>query len=202
MRERPRQSIGVILTLVGTQDTTLAQHDVGTEQAKISVRIGKALLYLHDGPTAQRLHRTWERLGREAKRLPREISPSLVAPVPGMGEPAVLIHAADEPAMSGMLVQAAGNHSRLRVVVGRVMFDVRDLGAYSSAAAVLGCAADLAATTFPRRLSVPAARELAARDAARLFVPPRATRRHTRPDAPAPVPVHKIRAAGRELRQA
>lgn len=184
VEERRRQAIGVILTLVGVQEAAVSIEHGGTEQARVALRMGKSLLYLHDRPTATALSRTWQSLQHEAVSLPREINPRLVAPIGDMAEPAVLIDAANSPPMAGRLERTPGSYTRLRVTLGRVMFDVRDLGAYSSTTALFRRAADLAGDAFPHQPATAPSRyravEHAAREASRLFVAPSSVRRQGR----------------------
>jgi hypothetical protein len=78
--------------------------------------------------------------------------------------------------MLGRVERPVGAYPHLRLVLGRVMFSVRDLGAYSSTTAAFRRAAELAVAAFPGadRQTV---RQLASEEASRLFVAPRAVRR-------------------------
>ncbi|GAA3238204.1 hypothetical protein GCM10017691_38060 [Pseudonocardia petroleophila] len=176
MQERQRQSVGVVLTLVGVQDTAVTVQHAGTPEASVAVRLGKALIYLNDRPTANALAFAWNDLARDARLLPREISSSLVAPLAGMAEPAVLIEAGGLPPMLGRVERPVGAYPHLRLVLGRVMFSVRDLGAYSSTTAAFRRAADCAVAAFPGT-GRSTARQHASDEASRLFVAPRAVRR-------------------------
>jgi len=186
LEERPRQAVGVFLTLVGFQQVHAQAHHVHTDEATVAVRIGKALIYLHDEVTTTRLAHTWEGLGGAAVGLPREIHPSLVAPLQGAGEPAVLIDARDGMSMAGHVVRKPGHYTQLRVVLGRTVFDIRDVGAYGSVTAAFRQAADLARTTFGTGPRLVASHEAAARQAAALLVPPHGRRRVAAPKRRAP----------------
>jgi hypothetical protein len=87
----------VIVSLVGLQDTTVAAHRPGTDGAAVSVRVGGALLYMHDAATVSRFCGTWSSLGSSASLLTREADPARAMPVRGMAEPAVMVEAAYSP---------------------------------------------------------------------------------------------------------
>ena len=76
--QRPRQAVGLFLTLVGSQEVSVQAHHENTDESVIAVRLGKALLYLHGLDTARQFAQAWQALGTEARSLPREIHPSLV----------------------------------------------------------------------------------------------------------------------------
>jgi hypothetical protein len=48
LKQRPQPAVGVFLTLVGSQEVSVQAHHENTDGAVIAVRLGKALLYLHD----------------------------------------------------------------------------------------------------------------------------------------------------------
>lgn len=203
MRQQDRQTVGVILTLVGMQDTSTAAHQPGTDNAAVSVRIGKGLIYLHDAPTVAAFVSAWHDLSGEATKLPREPSRRHVAPIRGMKEPAVLIDAAGAPPVSGRLVRLAGQHSYLRLQIGRVVFDVRDIGAFASTMVAFREAGLLAKSAFPEAPAVVTPRQRALQDAAQVFRPPREAGRHgprtrTR-DGRTPAPVTPTRPGTPDL---
>lgn len=176
MSERNRQSIAVVLTLVGIQDAAIDVHQPGTDSAAISVRLGSALIYLHEPETVAKIGNAWFDMAGDARKLVREVSPALVAPVPGMRGPGVVLHASGSPPCSAILIQRPGQLSYLRVQVGRIVFNVRDLGAYTSTVGALRRAVALAPVAFPRGADA-LGRRKALEDAARAFPTVRARRR-------------------------
>jgi hypothetical protein len=102
---RDRQAVVAVLRLVGPQDANCGVEFPGTPQAVVMARIGSSLLYLHEEQTAAHLRRVWEDAWLEAKLLPQLASPKWVAPVTGMREPGVVVHASGRHAASGALVR-------------------------------------------------------------------------------------------------
>lgn len=148
-QDRQRQSTTIVLDLAGTQDVTIADHQPRTVGAAVTVRIGSALIYVHDIATIEKFVNAFFDLAPHAQRLPREIYPNIVAPLPGMPEPGVIVNASDAPIAAGRLLERPGQYSVLRLQVGRVVFNMHDLGAYSSTTAAFRAAASLAPMTFP-----------------------------------------------------
>ncbi len=105
MGQDDRQAVGVVLTLVGHQDTAVAVHDAKTDSAAVSVRIGRALIYMHDRDTVETFDRAWSRLSADAAALPRVADRSRLTPVHGMSEPAVVVDAAGTPPSTGKLLR-------------------------------------------------------------------------------------------------
>lgn len=182
--QRSRQAINVAVVLTGLQDTAVAAHRPGTEGAAVSVRIGSALLYVADAATASRFTGAWRSVATAAERhLPRQGNPARATPMPGVAEPAVMVDAAGAPPAFARLERPAGQASHARVVLGRIMFDVRDLAAFRTTALAFEKVEELSASTFlPRRVQ-PAAKERAARAAGRFFVAPAKDSRRQRREA-------------------
>ncbi len=199
---RARQAVSVVVALVGLQDTSVVAHRSGTDGAAVSVRVGGALVYMHDAGTVSAVARAWNTIASTARLLPWEGDPKRVEGVRGVADPSVMVELSGSPVVFARMERPPGRASYLRVALGRMMFDVRDVGAYSSTMMAFRKAEELVAATFLPARAV-SAREQAARDAARLFAAPRGLRRFTPPErAAAAVPAHKIRVAGRELRRA
>ncbi|WP_142058244.1 hypothetical protein [Pseudonocardia kunmingensis] len=168
----------MIVSLVGLQDTRVAAHRPGTDGAAVSVRVGGALVYMHDAATVSLVARTWNDMDRQALLLPREGDTRRVTPVRGVAEPAVMVEMASCPPVFARLERPVGKNSYLRVSTGRVLFDVRDLPAFRSTLLAFRRAEEVAATTFlPRPTQT--ARERAASTAARAFTAPAGPRRRT-----------------------
>ncbi len=178
-QERPQQSIGVVVTLVGSQDVSAGVHLPLTDDAAVSVRIGSTLIYMHDPATVAKFLNACFDLAPEARRLPREVAPDIVAPVRGMHEPGVVVNAFGSPPASGVLVRVPGQLSYLRLQVGRVVLQMRDLGAYGSVATVFREAASLAPTAFASA-EMSFRRQAALEQAAAVFPAARSRRRVAR----------------------
>lgn len=196
---RNRQAISVLVALVGLQDTRVVAHRPGTDGAAVSVRVGGALVYMHDAETVSAVARTWNASRGTVRLLPREGDAKRVEPLRGVADPAVMVELSDGPVVFASLERPPGCNSYLRVALGRVMFDVRDLGAYQSTMAAFRRAEELAATAFLPIREV-SAREQAACAAARAFAVPASLPRRSsstpRPAAP------DARAAARSSRLA
>lgn len=182
--QRSRQAINVAVVLMGLQDTTVAAHRPGTEGAAVSVRIGSALLYVADAETASRFTGAWRSVATAAERhLPRQGNPARATPMPGVAEPAVMVDAAGSPPAFARLERPAGQASHARVVLGRIMFDVRDLAAFRTTALAFDRVEELSASTFLPRPVEPTAKQRAARTAGRFFVAPAKDSRRQRREA-------------------
>lgn len=196
-----RQAVKVMVSLVGDQNVAVAAHQSGTEDAALGVRVGGTLIYILDAETARGFYRAWQSGARQARPLPVKSDPTAVMPVAGVGEPVVMMEAADTPPAVARLVSAPGRPPSLWVTLGRIVFDVHDHRALRSTMAAFRRAEKLATTTFPPTAEQIAG-EQAARTAARLFtaaapdkVPPA-----RRPVAAQPLPVRSVQAtAGRAL---
>jgi hypothetical protein len=177
--QRNRQSVSVIVALVGRQDTTATVHRPNTGGAAVSVRVGAALLYMHDSETVAKFARTWNDIGPSSLFLPRETDLNKVAPLAGASEPAVMLEARDCPPAVARLARPIGRSSHLRVTLGRVLFEVHDRGAFHSTALAFRRAEELAAASFYRPWTL-TPREQAELAAARIFPAPTGAPRPTR----------------------
>lgn len=149
MPHRIRQTVGVVLNLVGMQDIAAMAHHEKTDSAAVSVRIGKALIYMHDARTVHAFQRLWRGMATNAENLPQRFASDVMVPTVGMLEPGVLINAAGAPAATARLVRVAGAHTYLRVNYGRLLIQVRDREAFTSTAMGIRQAVTLAAGCFP-----------------------------------------------------
>lgn len=144
---RDRQLVNVSVTLIGLQDTAVAAHRPDTDGAAVSVRVGGALIWMHDCATVAKFADVWHAQDRSAAQLPRE-PVKVKGAGAGLREPTVMVEAAGSPSAFATLLRPEGQPSRLRVVLGRLAFDVRDLGAFRSTTAAFHRAADVAAEIF------------------------------------------------------
>lgn len=171
---RDRQLVNVSLTLIGLQDTAVAAHRPDTDGAAVSVRVGGALIWMHDRATAAKFADVWAGEDTNAMRLPRE-PVKIKGSDPGLREPTVMVEAAGSPTAFASLIRQPGRPTRLRVLLGRLAFDVRDLGAYRSTTAAFNRAAGVAEEVFLDGHSVPNASTRAAAAAeigGRAFISP------------------------------
>lgn len=122
MAEREQQTLGVVLTLSGIQDCAVMAHHPDTENAVVSIRIGRALIYLHDPRAAATFAQAWRRHLYDAAKLPREhVRHRPVAPAGCIGA-AVVLDARGTPPAIGRLVQPPGRASYLWIQLGRAVF--------------------------------------------------------------------------------
>ncbi len=187
---RFRQTVFVGVSLVGTQDTAVVAHRPGTDGAAVSVRVGAALLYLQDSGTARTFHDAWRAAARHARDLPIQGNPSKMLPTAGRAEPAVMMESSDSPAA---WARWDPQKRRLRVTLGRLVFEVGDHEALRSTLDAFRHADKLAATTFRPPLPE-SALDHASHTAGRLFAVPRGSR-PTRPKVDGQRPVSRSAAA-------
>lgn len=182
---RFRQTVFVGVSLAGPQDTAVVAHRPGTDGAAVSVRIGAALLYLQDSGTARGFHDAWRAAARQARDLPMLGTPSTMLPTSGRAEPAVMMESSDSPAA---WARWEPRKRRLRVTLGRLVFDVGDHEALRSTLNAFRRADELAARTFRPPL-LESALEHASHTAGRLFAVPSSSRpSRPRADGQRPVP--------------
>lgn len=171
---RGRQAVNVSVTLLGLQDTAVAAHRPDTDGAALSVRVGGALIWMHDSATVAKFADVWRGEDRNAEWLPRE--PAKVrGPDPTLREPTVMVEAAGSPMAFATLLRPEGQPSRLRVVLGRLVFDVRDLAAFRSTTAAFHRAVDVASEIFRdghAYIPPPSRRATAAEVGGRAFISP------------------------------
>jgi hypothetical protein len=187
------QRISINVTLAGPQDTAVVAHRPGTDGAAVSVRVGSALLYVHDAATVQAFYRTWKQAARKARGLPINSDPTVVMSMAGRSEPAVMLDSAEcPPRWSHFDV----DRRRLNVCMGRIVFAVNDHEALRSTLWAFGRADRLAQATFS--LPPPDPAQQAALAATRLLTPPegaRGPRQGRRAGADTAAAVHRPVAA-------
>jgi hypothetical protein len=178
-RQVGRQVVNVHVALAGPQDVAVGVHRPGTDGAAVSVRLGGALLYVNDRATVSRLARIWTMSGADVARLlPRGVDVTK-GTVSGMAGPAVMVDADGSTPTFARLERPVGRPSYLRVTIGRIMFDIRDLDAFRTTVAAFRWAESCAETALlPRRVAAGAS---AAEAAGRAFAAPAAARRRSRP---------------------
>jgi hypothetical protein len=164
-----RQRVDVAVTLAGNQDALADVHQPATDRAAVSLRLGRTLIYMHDPVTVEHLYRAWAGVADTALRvLPRQVSSLSVLPTPGMGEPGVVVNAWGKPPTTARVMRPEGQLSLVRVQMGRMAFEVRDVVAYLSSATAFRHAFEQIGVAFPTYHS-PARRAQALEDAQRAF---------------------------------
>jgi hypothetical protein len=149
MYERDQQTVGVVLSMAGVQDTDVAAHHLSTMYASVGIRIGSALIYVHERETAELFGRVWDRQSRAAAMLPHRLGPRGAREVRGAVDAAVMMNVHGLPPVSGRLVRPPGRPTHLRVQLARVVFDIRDQAAFVSVRAAFGDACVLGASVLP-----------------------------------------------------
>lgn len=139
-----------VVRLVGVQDYEVTVQHPGTDEAAVAVRIGKALLYLHQEQTAEHFLSIWNESEEAALSLPDRSDHDLVRPIRGMPEPAVAVNAIGRPAGSILAGVSKGvaRQPYVRVQLGRIAFEVRDRRAYFSSVMAFKEARRVAAAAF------------------------------------------------------
>jgi len=93
-------TIDAMMRLAGRQQTAVTVHHAGTPEATVVVQIGRAVIYLHSMPTADRFAKIWQGAQPDAEQLPRhrnlERGPR-TGPL-AVAEPSIVVHAAGNPA--------------------------------------------------------------------------------------------------------
>jgi hypothetical protein len=181
--DRQEQAVLAVVRLIGDQDVEVTAQHASSSSAAVTVRIGRALLYLNDQATAGHFHKVWFDAAGHARTLPPVVHPShrgLVRPLRGIPEPGIVANAAARPPCSVAMIGGDPPDSTpfLRVQLGRVAFEIRDFAAYRSCLGAFRQAHHMARDVFlpPGSARVYTGALTAARDA---FYP------HT-PDAPEP----------------
>ena len=126
-----------VVRLMGDQEVEVTAQHASSTSAAVTVRIGRALLYLNDQATAAHFHKVWFDAAAHARTLPPVGHPAhrgLVQALRGMPEPGIVANAAARPACSVAMVAGEPPDAKpfLRVQLGRVAFEIRDFAAYRS----------------------------------------------------------------------
>jgi len=139
-----------VVRMVGVQDYEITVQHPGTEEAAVAVRIGKALVYLHQEQTAEHFLSVWNESAEAALSLPLRSDRDLVRPIRGMPEPAVAVNAIGRPAGSILAGVSKGvaRQPYVRVQLGRIAFEVRDRPAHFSGLMAFREARRVASTAF------------------------------------------------------
>lgn len=169
--QEDRSRVNVVLRLSGMQDIAVVAHDPGTEQARVSVRIGRALLYFRDWSGTAAVARGWRALSGDAARLPAVAGPDPASV--GVLQAAVAIEVLGTPRVVGMLRAQAGLPGQLMVTIDQLGLVIQDRRAFATTRQAFLDAERLSEQTLPRP-AAPDLREVAAARVERaLAAPPR-----------------------------
>jgi len=135
--DRQEQAVLAVVQLIGDQDVEVTAQHASSTSAAVTVRIGRALLYLNDQATAGHFHKVWFDAAAHARTLPPVGHPAhrdLVRALRGMPEPGIVANATARPACSVAMVGGDPPDAKpfLRVQLGRIAFEIRDFAAYRS----------------------------------------------------------------------
>ena len=135
--DRQEQAVLAVVRLIGDQDVEVTAQHASSTSAAVTVRIGRALLYLNDQATAGHFHKVWFDAAAHARTLPPVGHPAhrgLVRALRGMPEPGIVANATARPPCSVAMVGGDPPDAKpfLRIQLGRIAFEIRDFAAYRS----------------------------------------------------------------------
>ena len=110
MTDRQEQAVLAVVRLIGDQDVQVTAQHASSTSAAVTVRIGRALLYLNDQATAGHFHKVWFDAAAHARTLPpngHSAHRDLVRPLPGMPEPGIVANATARPACAARCARAS-----------------------------------------------------------------------------------------------
>ena len=128
-------TIDAMMRLAGRQQTAVTVHHAGTPEATVVVQIGRAVIYLHSMPTADRFAKIWQGAQPDAEQLPRhrnlERGPR-TGPL-AIAEPSIVVHAAGTPAATVRLARGPRlEPTFLGVQVGNLALRLFDQAAFTA----------------------------------------------------------------------
>ena len=130
-------TIDAMMRLAGRQQTAVTVHHAGTPEATVVVQIGRAVIYLHSIPAADRFARIWQGAQPDAEQLPRnrnlERGPR-TGPL-AIAEPSIVVHAAGTPAATVRLARGPRlEPTFLGIQVGNLALRLFDQAAFTATA--------------------------------------------------------------------
>ena len=130
-------TIDAMMRLAGRQQTAVTVHHAGTPEATVVVQIGRAVIYLHSMPAADRFAKIWQGAQRDAEQLPRhrnlERGPR-TGPL-AIAEPSIVVHAAGTPAATVRLARGPRlEPTFLGIQVGNLALRLFDQAAFTATA--------------------------------------------------------------------
>jgi hypothetical protein len=183
-----QQRINLLLALRGTQDVQLLAHHPDTAEASVSLRIGGALLYFRDWPSAVAMARGWEQLSREAMLLPARLrQPDSARRRVDNIRAVTAIDVVGVVQVRGELQRIPGFETRLLITMGRLEMLLGDRQAYTSVRTALRDTEVLCASVLPMPAK-PDLRAIAMERALGALQPPQSSGLR-RPDSPAQPPL-------------
>ena len=130
-------TIDAMTRLAGRQQTAVTVHHAGTPEATVVVQIGRAVIYLHSIPAADRFAKIWQGAQPDAEQLPRhrnlERGPR-TGPL-AIAEPSIVVHAAGTPAATVRLARGPRlEPTFLGIQVGNLALRLFDQAAFTATA--------------------------------------------------------------------
>ena len=130
-------TIDAMMRLAGRQQTAVTVHHAGTPEATVVVQIGRAVIYLHSIPAADRFANIWRGAQPDAEQLPRnrnlERGPR-TGPL-AIAEPSIVVHAAGTPAATVRLARGPRlEPTFLGIQVGNLALRLFDRVAFTATA--------------------------------------------------------------------
>ena len=130
-------TIDAMMRLAGRQQTAVTVHHAGTPEATVVVQIGRAVIYLHSIPAADRFANIWQGAQPDAEQLPRhrnlERGPR-TGPL-AIAEPSIVVHAAGTPAATVRLARGPRlEPTFLGIQVGNLALRLFDQAAFTATA--------------------------------------------------------------------
>ena len=130
-------TIDAMMRLAGRQQTAVTVHHAGTPEATVVVQIGRAVIYLHSIPAADRFANIWQGAQPDAEQLPRnrnlERGPR-IGPL-AIAEPSIVVHAAGTPAATVRLARGPRlEPTFLGIQVGNLALRLFDQAAFTATA--------------------------------------------------------------------
>jgi hypothetical protein len=167
----PRQRLAVVLTLRGLQDTAVVAHHPRTDEAAVSVRIGRMLLYFREWVAAAAVTRGWREFSHHAAGLPLVSRPGSTSVRPDAIQAATTMDVVGTPQISGYLRAPEGMASWLVVKIDQLGLVIHDRNAYASTRQAFVDAEALCDRVLPRP-AVPDLRVAAMKQVERALSPP------------------------------
>jgi hypothetical protein len=130
-------TIDAMMRLAGRQQTAVTVHHAGTPEATVVVQIGRAVIYLHSIPAADRFATIWQEAQPDAAQLPRNRNLERgrrTGPL-AIAEPSIVVHAAGTPAGTVRLARGPRlEPTFLGIQVGNLALRLFDQGAFTATA--------------------------------------------------------------------
>ena len=130
-------TIDAMMSLAGHQQTAVSVHHAGTPEATVVVQVGRAVIYLHSIPAADRFAKIWQDAQPDAPQLSRNRNLQR-GPRTGplaIAEPSIVVHAAGTPAATVRLARGPRlEPTFLGIQVGNLALRLFDQAAFTATA--------------------------------------------------------------------